>query len=50
MDAEHLALRDESFDVVMAKYVVMAVPNPEGALDEFVGVLKRGARSCWSAA
>ena len=42
MDAEHLAFRDESFDVVVAKYVVTAVPNPEGALDEFVGVLKPG--------
>ena len=42
MDAEHLAFRDESFDVVVAKYVVTAVPNPEGALDEFARVLKPG--------
>jgi len=42
MDAEHLDFPDDSFDVVVAQYVVTAVPNPEAALDEFVRVLKPG--------
>ncbi len=42
MDAEHLALRDASFDVVVAQYVVTAIPNPERALDEFVRVVRPG--------
>lgn len=42
MDAEHLDFADASFDVVVAQYVVTAVPNPEVALDEFVRVLRPG--------
>jgi phosphatidylethanolamine/phosphatidyl-N-methylethanolamine N-methyltransferase len=42
MDAERLALADASFDVVVAQYVITAVPNPEDTLDEFVRVLKPG--------
>src|ERR1700686_982328 len=42
MDAEKLEFPDESFDVVMAQYVVTAVPNPEAALDEFARVLRPG--------
>jgi phosphatidylethanolamine/phosphatidyl-N-methylethanolamine N-methyltransferase len=42
MDAERLALPDESFDVVVAQYVITAVPNPESTLDEFVRVIKPG--------
>jgi phosphatidylethanolamine/phosphatidyl-N-methylethanolamine N-methyltransferase len=42
MDAERLAFADESFDVVVAQYVVTAVPNPEIALDEFARVVRRG--------
>lgn len=42
MDAEQLAFEDDSFDVVVAQYVVTAVPNPEVALDEFMRVLKPG--------
>src|SRR6201997_1977643 len=42
MDAEKLEFPDNSFDVVMAQYVVTAVPNPEAALDEFVRVLRPG--------
>ncbi len=38
MDAEKLEFPDDSFDVVMAQYVVTAVPNPEAALDEFARV------------
>ncbi len=42
MDAEKLEFADNSFDVVMAQYVVTAVPNPETALDEFARVLRPG--------
>jgi phosphatidylethanolamine/phosphatidyl-N-methylethanolamine N-methyltransferase len=42
MDAEKLEFPDASFDVVMAQYVVTAVPNPEKALDEFARVLRPG--------
>jgi phosphatidylethanolamine/phosphatidyl-N-methylethanolamine N-methyltransferase len=42
MDAEKLEFPDHSFDVVMAQYVVTAVPNPEAALDEFARVLQVG--------
>src|ERR1700759_1827100 len=42
MDAEKLEFPDDSFDVVMAQYVVTAVPNPEKALDEFARVLRPG--------
>jgi len=42
MDAERLALPDDSFDVVVAQYVITAVPNPEATLDAFARVIKRG--------
>jgi phosphatidylethanolamine/phosphatidyl-N-methylethanolamine N-methyltransferase len=42
MDAEHLSFPDASFDVVVAQYVVTAIPNPEAALDEFVRVVRPG--------
>src|SRR5262245_50586909 len=42
MDAEHLQFPDNSFDVVVAQYVITAVPDPEAALNEFVRVLKPG--------
>jgi phosphatidylethanolamine/phosphatidyl-N-methylethanolamine N-methyltransferase len=42
MDAKHLALPDASFDVVVAQYVITAVPDPEATLDEFMRVLKPG--------
>ena len=42
MDAEKLEFPDDCFDVVMAQYVVTAVPNPEAALDEFARVLRPG--------
>ncbi len=44
MDAEKLEFCDNSFDVVMAQYVVTAVPNPEAALDEFARVLRPGGQ------
>ena len=42
MDAEDLAFPDNSFDVVVAQYVVTACPNPEKALDEFARVVRPG--------
>lgn len=42
MDARHLALPDESFDVVVAQYVITTVPEPEATLDEFARVLRPG--------
>jgi phosphatidylethanolamine/phosphatidyl-N-methylethanolamine N-methyltransferase len=42
MDAEHLALPDKSFDVVVAQYVITAVPHPEATLDEFARVVRPG--------
>ena len=42
MDAERLDYDNETFDVVVAQYVVTAVSDPEAALDEFVRVLKPG--------
>ncbi len=42
MDAANMALADETFDVVVAQFVITAVPNPEATLDEFVRVLKPG--------
>jgi phosphatidylethanolamine/phosphatidyl-N-methylethanolamine N-methyltransferase len=41
-DAEKLTFADNSFDVVVAQYVVTACPNPEAALDEFLRVVKPG--------
>lgn len=42
MDASRLALPDRSFDVVVAQYVITAVPDPETTLDEFARVTKSG--------
>ncbi len=42
MDASKLALPDASFDVIVAQYVITAVPDPEATLDEFVRVLRPG--------
>ena len=42
MDAERMALSDKSFDVVVAQFVITAVPNPEATLDEFARVIKPG--------
>jgi len=42
MDAQRMALPDASFDVVVAQYVITAVPDPEATLDEFARVIKPG--------
>ena len=44
MDAEHLSFPDNSFDVVVAQYVITTVPNPEATLDEFARVLRPGGQ------
>jgi SAM-dependent methyltransferase len=43
-DAERLPFADESFDAVVAGFVVNHLPRPEGALAEFARVLRRGGR------
>ena len=42
MDAARMAVPDGAFDVVVAQYVITAVPHPEQTLDEFVRVTKPG--------
>jgi phosphatidylethanolamine/phosphatidyl-N-methylethanolamine N-methyltransferase len=42
MDAMRMALPDKSFDVVVAQFVITAVPHPEATLDEFARVIKPG--------
>ncbi len=42
MDAQHLGFADAVFDVVVALYVITAVPDPETTLDEFTRVIKPG--------
>lgn len=42
MDAEDLKFDDGAFDVVVAQYVITAVPHPERALDEFARTVRRG--------
>lgn len=42
MDAGRLALPDQSFDVVVAQYVITAVPDPEATLNEFARVIRPG--------
>src|SRR5262245_57073641 len=40
MDAQRLGFPDATFDVVVAQFVITAVPDPERTLDEFVRVTK----------
>jgi len=42
MDARRLGFRDAYFDVVVAQFVITAVPDPEATLDEFVRVTRPG--------
>jgi phosphatidylethanolamine/phosphatidyl-N-methylethanolamine N-methyltransferase len=42
MDAEHLSFPNDSFDVVVANYVISTLPHPEWGLDECARVLKPG--------
>ena len=42
MDATKLAFADAYFDVVVAQYVITAVPDPDGTLDEFARVVRPG--------
>lgn len=42
MDASKLAFPDDSFDVVVAQFLITAVPDPDATLDEFLRVTKPG--------
>jgi phosphatidylethanolamine/phosphatidyl-N-methylethanolamine N-methyltransferase len=42
MDAQHLGFAAAAFDVVVAQYVITAVPDPEATLDEFARVIRPG--------
>jgi phosphatidylethanolamine/phosphatidyl-N-methylethanolamine N-methyltransferase len=42
MDAQRLGFADGYFDVVVAQYVITAVPDPERSLDEFARVVRPG--------
>lgn len=42
MDASAMKFADNEFDVVVGNYVITSCPDPEGALDEFVRVVKPG--------
>jgi phosphatidylethanolamine/phosphatidyl-N-methylethanolamine N-methyltransferase len=42
MDAQKLGFRDASFDVVVAQYVITAVPDADATLDEFARVVRPG--------
>jgi phosphatidylethanolamine/phosphatidyl-N-methylethanolamine N-methyltransferase len=42
MDGTRLAFADESFDAVLAQYVITTVPDPEATLDEIVRVTRPG--------
>jgi phosphatidylethanolamine/phosphatidyl-N-methylethanolamine N-methyltransferase len=42
MDAANLAFADGAFDVVVAQFVITAVPDAEATLDEFARVVRKG--------
>jgi phosphatidylethanolamine/phosphatidyl-N-methylethanolamine N-methyltransferase len=42
MDASKLAFPDNSFDVVVAQFLITAVPDPDATLDEFLRVTRPG--------
>lgn len=44
MDVQHMAFPDNSFDRVMAAYVLTVVPDPRKALEEIFRVAKPGAK------
>jgi phosphatidylethanolamine/phosphatidyl-N-methylethanolamine N-methyltransferase len=44
MDATKLAFPDAAFDVVVAQYVITAVPDPDGTMDEFARVVRPGGK------
>ncbi len=43
-DAEQLAFGAGSFDLVVSRHLLWTLPHPEAAIDEWIRVLRRGAR------
>ncbi|MBO0738727.1 MAG: class I SAM-dependent methyltransferase [Alphaproteobacteria bacterium] len=43
-DAEQLPFTDASFDIAVSRHLLWTLPNPERAMDEWVRVLRPGAR------
>jgi ubiquinone/menaquinone biosynthesis C-methylase UbiE len=43
-DAEQLRFAPESFDLVISRHVLWTLPHPEAAIDEWLRVLRPGAR------
>jgi ubiquinone/menaquinone biosynthesis C-methylase UbiE len=43
-DAEQLPFTPESFDLVISRHVLWTLPHPEGAVDEWIRVLRPGGR------
>lgn len=45
MDGEHLELTDASFDIVLCRFGLIYMPNRQGALTEWLRLLKPGGRA-----
>ena len=43
-DAEHLPFPAGSFDLAISRHVLWTLPHPEGAIDEWIRVLRPGGR------
>src|SRR5215469_10669728 len=43
-DAEHLPFPPASFDLAISRHVLWTLPHPEGAIDEWIRVLRPGGR------
>ena len=43
-DAEQLQFADASFDLVISRHLLWTLPHPEAAIDEWIRVLRPGAR------
>ena len=44
MDATHMAFKNDHFDLVLAAYVMTAVPDPKAVLSEMIRVCRPGGR------
>jgi SAM-dependent methyltransferase len=43
-DAEQLPFADASFDIAVSRYLLWTLPHPDGAMDEWMHVLRPGGR------